>query len=277
MARLLIGEVAKLLGVTTKTIRYYEEIGLLDKPARTEAGYRLYHPRHLLQFFRIKQLQGLGLSLEHIQSLLKTPDQDTPFDEILRALDAELAVEIAALEARRRQIQELLTQEPVDLLKQSGGSSPTLKLLRDQLGEQANLEEAAASYENNLFAQLDSFLWTLPEYRKQQQDLIRHMTDHPQAWSQLANIMVRIASLSEAAAEGAEVEELAEEVARLPEQNAIVAEILSSIHLMEGTEHLAEVLTGKAAAELSASQQKLFQLVGLRWGHSPDAVDDYSW
>jgi DNA-binding transcriptional MerR regulator len=277
MARLLIGEVAKLLGVTTKTIRYYEEIGLLDKPARTEAGYRLYHPRHLLQFFRIKQLQALGLSLDHIQSLLKSPDLDTPFDEILHALDAELAVKIAELEARRQQIQELLTQESVDPLKQSVASSPTLKLLRDHLGEQVNLEEPAASYENNLFVQLDSFLWTLPEYRKQQQDLIRHMTDHPQAWSQLVNIMVRIASLSEAPAERAEVEQLAEEVARLPDQNAIVAEIISSIHLMEATEHLAEVLTGKAAAELSPSQQQLFHLVGLRWSHSSDAeVDDYS-
>jgi DNA-binding transcriptional MerR regulator len=274
MARLLIGEVAKLLGVTTKTIRYYEEIGLLDKPTRTEAGYRLYQPRHLLQFFRIKQLQGLGLSLEDIQAFLAKPEQEHSFEEILRALDAELASQIAELEARRQQIQELLTEEPMDPLKQSGTSSPTLKLLREHLGDQMNFEEVTASYQNNLFAQLDSFLWSLPEYRKQQQDLIRRMTEHPQAWSQLAGVMVRIASLAEASIESEEVEQLVEEVAQLPEQNPIVAEIISSINSMEATEHLAEVLTGKTAAELSPAQQKLFHLVGLRWGHSASVEPD---
>jgi hypothetical protein len=139
-----------------------------------------------------------------------------------------------------------------------------------------DFDEVTASYQNNLLAQLDSFLWSLPEYRKQQQDLIRRMTEHPQAWSQLASVMVRIASLAEASIESEKVEQLVEEVAQLPEQNPIVAEIISSINSMEATEHLAEVLTGKTAAELSPAQQKLFHLVGLRWGHSASVeFDEY--
>ncbi len=39
-----IGELANTAGVTTKTIRYYESIGVLEEPARTESGYRMYGP-----------------------------------------------------------------------------------------------------------------------------------------------------------------------------------------------------------------------------------------
>lgn len=42
MAALNIGQVAQLAGVTAPTVRYYESIGLLRKPARTTAGYRQY-------------------------------------------------------------------------------------------------------------------------------------------------------------------------------------------------------------------------------------------
>lgn len=47
--QLHIGEVARLVGVSTKTIRYYHQIGLLTEPARTESGYRLYDAGHLLR------------------------------------------------------------------------------------------------------------------------------------------------------------------------------------------------------------------------------------
>ena len=46
---LQIGEVAKLIGVSPKTIRYYHEIGLLAEPKRTEGGYRLYMAQDLLR------------------------------------------------------------------------------------------------------------------------------------------------------------------------------------------------------------------------------------
>jgi len=46
--RLKIGEVTRLLGVTTKTVRHYEKVGLLGEPQRSEAGYRLYTADDLL-------------------------------------------------------------------------------------------------------------------------------------------------------------------------------------------------------------------------------------
>ena len=68
--RLRIGEVAGLVGVTTKTVRHYEKIGLLQRPERSESGYRLYTADDLLEVHRIKRLGSLGLSLQRIKEVL---------------------------------------------------------------------------------------------------------------------------------------------------------------------------------------------------------------
>ena len=67
-----IGEVAKTAETTTKTIRYYELLGLLEKPERTESGYRMYSPDDvdLLEFIKkAKQFivaDGFGCDLRTI-------------------------------------------------------------------------------------------------------------------------------------------------------------------------------------------------------------------
>jgi DNA-binding transcriptional MerR regulator len=53
-----IGEVAALVGVSPKTIRYYHEVGLLAEPPRTGAGYRLYTAQDLLRLQRIRRLRA---------------------------------------------------------------------------------------------------------------------------------------------------------------------------------------------------------------------------
>ena len=58
--RLRIGEVAGLVGVTTKTVRHYEKFGLLQRPERSESGYRLYTADDLLEVYRSKRLRSLG-------------------------------------------------------------------------------------------------------------------------------------------------------------------------------------------------------------------------
>jgi hypothetical protein len=60
---MLIGDVAKQSDVTPATIRYYEEIGLLTPPPRSEGGYRRYTPATLEELDFIKKGQGLGFSL----------------------------------------------------------------------------------------------------------------------------------------------------------------------------------------------------------------------
>ena len=65
-----IGEVAEEVGLSLRTVRYYEEVGLLSEPARTEGGFRLYGADHLAQLRLIKQMKPLGLSIEEMRSLL---------------------------------------------------------------------------------------------------------------------------------------------------------------------------------------------------------------
>lgn len=69
---MLIGDVSRVTGVPTKTIRYYEKLGLLDPPGRTASGYRAYNSRAVEQLKFITGAKVLGLSLAEIQEALTT-------------------------------------------------------------------------------------------------------------------------------------------------------------------------------------------------------------
>lgn len=73
-----IGELAAELGLNPKTIRYYEEIGLLPEPRRTQAGYRLYDAadRERLRF--ILKAKAVGLTLEEIKLVLDVRSNGQP-------------------------------------------------------------------------------------------------------------------------------------------------------------------------------------------------------
>jgi len=67
---LQIGEVAKRAGVSIDTLRYYEKVKLLPRPARSSGGFRLFAPEHIERVRFIKQAQELGFSLEETKGLL---------------------------------------------------------------------------------------------------------------------------------------------------------------------------------------------------------------
>lgn len=82
-AELQIGEVAERTGVTQRTLRFYEEKGLLNPPSRMEGGFRLYSEADVLRVEQIKQLQSLlGLSLAEIKEMVEA-------DEALSQIRAE--------------------------------------------------------------------------------------------------------------------------------------------------------------------------------------------
>jgi DNA-binding transcriptional MerR regulator len=64
-----IGEIAERTGVSVETLRYYEKRRLLNAPARTQGGYRVYSDAIVHQVKFIKQAQSLGLTLDDIQQL----------------------------------------------------------------------------------------------------------------------------------------------------------------------------------------------------------------
>ncbi|MBI4436044.1 MAG: MerR family transcriptional regulator [Candidatus Omnitrophica bacterium] len=67
---LFIGELSKQTGVPTKTVRYYEQFGLLSKPKRTDSRYRLYTQEDVEKLKFIKKAQSFGLKLLEIHSII---------------------------------------------------------------------------------------------------------------------------------------------------------------------------------------------------------------
>jgi MerR family transcriptional regulator, copper efflux regulator len=97
-----IGAVAKESGVPIKTIRYYEELGLVHSSGRTEGGFRLFNSDVLSRLHFIKCAQSLGLSLSEIKEFLEVHDQGKlPCDSIKNRLQKKVI-------AVDQKIQELL-------------------------------------------------------------------------------------------------------------------------------------------------------------------------
>ncbi|WP_459999837.1 helix-turn-helix domain-containing protein [Paradesulfitobacterium aromaticivorans] len=67
---LKIGELAKRAGVTVRTIRYYEELGLITPTELSAGGFRFYSENDLNRILFIKRFKDLGLPLEEIQTLI---------------------------------------------------------------------------------------------------------------------------------------------------------------------------------------------------------------
>jgi MerR family transcriptional regulator, copper efflux regulator len=105
----LIGSVAKASGIPIKTIRYYEELGLLKTTARTEGGYRLFNSDVCARLSFIKRAQILGLSLAEIKDFLDVLDQgDLPCDHIKVKLDA-IEQQIQQLQILKQELKVLLS------------------------------------------------------------------------------------------------------------------------------------------------------------------------
>jgi len=65
-----IGSVSEKTGVTAKTIRYYEEIGLIPPPVRAENGYRHYQDKDVETLRFVQRARGLGFSVKDVGNLL---------------------------------------------------------------------------------------------------------------------------------------------------------------------------------------------------------------
>jgi DNA-binding transcriptional MerR regulator len=72
---LQIGEVSKKSGMSIDAIRFYEKKGLLNQPARSGGGFRLYPPEAVEQLVFIRKAQGLGLTLKEIQKIMSCGDK----------------------------------------------------------------------------------------------------------------------------------------------------------------------------------------------------------
>lgn len=113
IGRLSVGEVARLAGVSPRTVRHYHDIGLLPEPQRDASGYRRYGSRDAIALVRAVRLRALGMPLPQVAArLAESPDGGDSGS--LAALADEIDAEIERLTATRDRLRELAASETFD-------------------------------------------------------------------------------------------------------------------------------------------------------------------
>ncbi|GGF94668.1 hypothetical protein GCM10010912_44560 [Paenibacillus albidus] len=102
------GELAKRTGISTATIRYYEDQGILPAPKRGENGYRVYSEDYLVKIKFIRDTQSLGYSLKEIREALQMLGTDMVIED-LKSLVRNKIVEIEDKIQSLRTLQAMLS------------------------------------------------------------------------------------------------------------------------------------------------------------------------
>lgn len=107
-----IGEVANRVGLSLRTVRYYEEAGLVRPSQRTEGGFRLYGEEEIARLNLVKQMKPLGFTLQEMRQLLKARDQiergqpgDPAYERAVERLSAFAAAAKAKCDDLRDQLE----------------------------------------------------------------------------------------------------------------------------------------------------------------------------
>ena len=148
-----IGEVAKATGLSAKTIRFYENEGLIPEPPRTGSGYRSYSEPDVARLDFILKAKRLGLSLDEIKGILQMHDLSEPTCVHVRSLLEEKVAQIekaiqdltgfkGELESLRDQATSLVDCRPLggnicSIIEQSG-----IKVTPSSLGWTEPLDSA---------------------------------------------------------------------------------------------------------------------------------------
>ncbi len=272
---LQIGEVAKLIGVSPKTIRYYHEIGLLAELKRTEGGYRLYTAQDLLRLQRIRRLRSLGVPLERIKEILGEPDHEHEqmLRNALQSLVEELTAQILELEERREILNKLLAKETIDQAQPLDEKPPTLYLglVREQLGAYLlNISEESWEWIEKIDAMLGAFHW--PEsYRERIRDVVQYIAAQPEQYKQLFALEERYAALANEPEDSPEVERLAEDYARSSELSQLQATFSTMASL--GSSQLENAMIDLAETMVSPAQRRFLEELSRKLGSSGKTND----
>lgn len=109
---LTVSKLASQVDLSADAVRYYERVGLLDEPARTPSGYRMYDEAVIERLRFVKGAQRLGLRLDEIKELLDLRDRGLcpcgHADELVAKRVDELDAEIVRLTALRGELAKML-------------------------------------------------------------------------------------------------------------------------------------------------------------------------
>ena len=109
-----IGILAKRAASNIETIRFYEKIGVMPKPSRTEGGHRMYSPAHIERLIFIRRTRELGFTLEEVRALLRLSDGPETACGDVKAIAAthliDIKDKIADLRAMKTVLAKLIQQ-----------------------------------------------------------------------------------------------------------------------------------------------------------------------
>jgi len=254
--RLLIGEVAELLGITRKAVRHYEKLGLIEKPGRSESGYRLYTADDLLRLQQIKKLQSLGLSLERIKGILGESGSGVDLGRVLEALLGEVESQIEDLQQRRSRLKWMLAG---DDLSEKDEEPYMMELARRHLG--GRLTEVAPGVlqqEKSFWATLDAFRWPRG-YEEFQEALVLYLADHPEKYEGLLALGERLVALADKPEDAPEVEQLAADYAAYFERNPLPEDLSKGVAWESFP--LETALSEVASNALSPAQKRCMEML----------------
>ncbi|WP_262706374.1 MULTISPECIES: MerR family transcriptional regulator [Streptomyces] len=113
-----IGQLARYVGVSIKTIRVYHDKGLLPEPDRDASGYRRYGANDAIDLIKIRTLAEAGVPLARIRSLRSATDQE--FQQALREIDDGLTARIRGLRATQGRLRQLAAGDLTPLPSEVG-------------------------------------------------------------------------------------------------------------------------------------------------------------
>ncbi|MCX4515046.1 MerR family transcriptional regulator [Streptomyces sp. NBC_01619] len=105
-----IGQLARYVGVSIKTIRVYHDKGLLPEPERDASGYRRYGADDAIDLIKIRTLAEAGVPLARIRELRSATDED--YQRALGEIDDELTARIRSLRAVQKRLRLLAAGQP---------------------------------------------------------------------------------------------------------------------------------------------------------------------
>lgn len=112
----LIGTVAAAFGVSARTLRYYETLGLLPRSSRNKSGYRVYDTGTGFRIRFIRKAKNLGLTLKEIQTILEIYNSGKPpcrsLQRLLQAHVRRIDTQIQHLRSLRGDLRNLLARWP---------------------------------------------------------------------------------------------------------------------------------------------------------------------
>jgi Cu(I)-responsive transcriptional regulator len=136
-----IGDAAKRAGIPTKTIRYYDEIGLIEPSARGENGYRDYDDKAVESLRFVRHARGLGFSVEDCRALLSLYRDRNRASADVKALAGRhlehIDEKIAELESMKRTLETLM-------IRCHGDDRPDCPIIEGLAADEAEDEELDA-------------------------------------------------------------------------------------------------------------------------------------